>query len=107
MPRPTPSRRSPTRRPLWLEDPSDTTTWTIENQYLLGPDVLVAPVLTAGTTRTSVYLPAGRWRDYWTGHEHPGRTWITVDAPTHHIPLLTRAGSRITLPPPADLGLPG
>ena len=89
------------------QDPSDPTAWTIENQYLLGPDVLVAPVLTAGTTETSVYLPAGRWRDYWTGHEHPGRTWIVIDAATQHIPLFIRTGSPVALPPPDALGLPG
>ncbi|WP_433781281.1 TIM-barrel domain-containing protein [Actinomycetospora sp. CA-101289] len=95
----------PLMRPLWLDDPSDPTAWMIENQYLLGPDVLVAPVVTAGTTRTAVYLSAGRWRDYWTGREHPGRSWVTVDA-THHIPLFTRAGSPVALPPPEVLGLP-
>jgi alpha-glucosidase (family GH31 glycosyl hydrolase) len=97
----------PLMRPLWLQDPSDPVAWTIENQYLLGPDVLVAPVVTAGTTSTSVYLPAGSWRDYWTGREHPGRTWVTVDAAIPHIPLFTRTGSTIALPPPAALGLPG
>ena len=97
----------PLMRPLWLQDPSDPVAWTIGNQYLLGPDVLVAPVLTAGTTSTSVYLPAGRWRDYWSGREHPGRAWVTVDAATRHIPLFTRAGSPVALPPPEALGLPG
>jgi alpha-glucosidase (family GH31 glycosyl hydrolase) len=63
-------------------------------------------VLTAGTTSTSVYLPAGRWRDYWTGREHPGRTWVTVDAATRQIPLFTRDGSPVDLPPPDALGLP-
>ncbi|HEY2224280.1 TIM-barrel domain-containing protein [Actinomycetospora sp.] len=96
----------PLMRPLWLQDATDPTAWTIENQYLLGPDVLVAPVVTAETTRTGVYLPAGRWRDYWTGLEHPGRTWVTVDAPAQHIPLFTRAGSALVLPPPDALGLP-
>ncbi len=96
----------PLMRPLWLQDPSDPVAWTIEDQYLLGPDVLVAPVVTAGTTSTSVYLPAGSWRDYWTGREHPGRTWVTVDAATGHIPLFTRAGSPVALPPPGVLGLP-
>ena len=97
----------PLMRPLWLQDPSDPTAWTIENQYLLGPDVLVAPVVTAGTTRTAVYLPAGRWRDFWTGREHLGRTWVTVDAPGPRIPLFVRVGSPVALPAPAALGLPG
>jgi alpha-D-xyloside xylohydrolase len=97
----------PVMRPLWLQDAGDPTAWTIENQYLLGPDVLVEPVVTAGTTRTAVYLPAGRWQDYWTGVEHPGRTWVTVDAPAQHVPLFTRAGSSLVLPPPGALGLPG
>jgi alpha-D-xyloside xylohydrolase len=96
----------PLMRPLWLQDSSDPTGWTIENQYLLGPDVLVAPVLTAGTTHSAVYLPAGRWRDYWTGREQAGRTWVTVDTAVAHIPLFTRAGSPVTLPPPGALGLP-
>ncbi|MGH3987700.1 MAG: hypothetical protein ACRDTZ_10330, partial [Pseudonocardiaceae bacterium] len=53
-----------------------------------------------------VYLPAGQWRDYWTGDVTTGARWIIADAPVQQIPLFVRAGTDLQLPPPVALGLP-
>jgi sulfoquinovosidase len=97
----------PLIRPLWLAQPADPVAWTVEDAYLLGADLLVAPVVTAGARSRPVYLPAGQWRDYWTGHVITGARWISADAPVQRIPLFIRAGADVALPSPATLSLPG
>ncbi|MGH3962359.1 MAG: TIM-barrel domain-containing protein [Pseudonocardiaceae bacterium] len=96
----------PLIRPLWLAEPADPVAWTVEDAYLLGEDLLVAPVVTAGARSRPVYLPAGQWRDYWTGDVTTGARWIIADAPVQQIPLFVRAGTDLQLPPPVALGLP-
>ncbi|GLZ44249.1 alpha-xylosidase [Actinomycetospora sp. NBRC 106375] len=96
----------PLLRPLWLVDPDDPTAWVADDQYLLGRDLLVAPVLRRGVTEQAVYLPAGRWRSYWTGEVFGGRRWVHVAAPVERIPLFVRDGARVGLPPAGSLGLP-
>jgi alpha-D-xyloside xylohydrolase len=97
----------PLMRPLWLAHPDDPTAWDIDDQYLLGPDLLVAPVLREGVTARAVYLPAGAWTDYWTGARATGPGWVHAAAPVMRIPLFVADGSSLVLPPPAALGLPG
>ena len=64
----------PPMRALFLEFPDDAHAWTIADQYLFGPDLLVAPVLEPAATKRTVYLPAGAaWTDAWTGHDYAGR----------------------------------
>jgi alpha-glucosidase (family GH31 glycosyl hydrolase) len=96
----------PLIRPLWLAEPADPVAWTVEDAYLLGENVLVAPVVTEGARSRPVYLPAGQWRDYWTGEVLTGARWISADAPVQQIPLYVRTGVDLALPPPATLGLP-
>lgn len=63
----------PVMRPLLLEFPGDQAAWSVDDAYLLGRDLLVAPVLTAGATARTAYLPAGaRWTDAWTGVSYEG-----------------------------------
>jgi alpha-D-xyloside xylohydrolase len=86
----------PVMRPLFLEFPEDEKAWSVADAYLFGPDLLVAPVLAAGVTEWTVYLPAGaRWTDAWTGEEYEGGTTVTVDAPLDRIPLFLRDGARL------------
>jgi alpha-glucosidase (family GH31 glycosyl hydrolase) len=96
----------PILRPLFLNYPADDTTYALNDQYLIGDDLLVAPVLEAGQSERRLYLPSGRWRDYWTGvvQQEPG--WITVAAPLQRAPLFIRAGATVALPDPTDLELP-
>ncbi|GAA2655736.1 glycoside hydrolase family 31 protein [Streptomyces vastus] len=86
----------PVMRPLFLEFPEDQATWSVDDAYLFGPDLLVAPVLTAGATARTAYLPAGaRWMDAWTGETYEGGAAVTVDAPLDRIPLFLRDGARL------------
>jgi alpha-glucosidase (family GH31 glycosyl hydrolase) len=96
-------RGVPIVRPLFLNYPDEAVTYTLEDQYLLGDDLLVAPVLQPGQTDCRLYLPAKRWRDYWTGQVYQGPGWVTVPVPLHRIPLFIREGAVLDLPTPQEL----
>lgn len=88
---------TPVIRPLFYNFPEDEKSWEIEDEYLFGPDVLVAPVMYAGERQRQVYLPAGtQWVNAWTGEEYEGGSCLTVDAPLDRIPVFTRKG--VSLP---------
>jgi alpha-D-xyloside xylohydrolase len=82
----------PMMRALVLMDQDDPDACEAETEYYLGPDLLVAPVLTPVTER-AVYLPEGNWIDYWTGARLTGRRTVTAAAPLDRIPLYVRAGA--------------
>lgn len=84
----------PPMRPLFVDTPEDTQAWGIEDEFLLGPDLLVAPVLEEGARGRRVYLPAGaEWEDAWTGITLAGGQWLQVDAPLERVPVFWKAGS--------------
>jgi alpha-D-xyloside xylohydrolase len=86
----------PVMRPLFLEFPDDRAAWSVDDAYLFGPDLLVAPVLEAGATDRTVHLPAGaRWTDAWTGEAYEGGAAVTVEAPLERIPLFLRDGASL------------
>jgi len=95
----------PLMRTLALEYPNDPRAVQIDDQFLLGPDVLVAPVLTPGVEERSVYLPERNWWDLWTGAPVPAG-WITAPAPVDTIPVFVRGGACIPLwmPDTIELG---
>jgi len=81
----------PVMRGLFQEFPLDEKCWSISDQYLLGGDILVAPVLEAAATSRSVYLPAGAsWTDASTGDKHEGGQSIDVECPLDKIPVFFR-----------------
>ena len=82
----------PLMRALVLFHPLDAAARQAADEYYFGPDLLVAPVLTAGTQR-SVHLPEGAWLDYWSGARYSGPTDLVVDAPLDRIPLYVKAGT--------------
>jgi alpha-D-xyloside xylohydrolase len=83
-------------RPLFLGFPADETSWDIEDEFLLGDDVLVAPVTREGARQRAVYLPAGTdWLDAWTGAPCGGGSWLTAAAPLEVIPVYLRQGGRM------------
>ncbi len=91
---------TPLVRPLVLEYPEDPTTYHLDSQYLLGPWLLVAPVLDpAGRVR--VYLPQGRWFDFWSRDELEGPRWLETVAPLDRLPLYVRDNSLLTFGPEA------
>ncbi len=87
-------RGTPVIRPLFYDFPDDAHAWEVEDQYLFGPDVLVAPILEYGLRERPVYLPAGRtWADVRTGTAHEGGQTVTAAAPLEQIPVFAVAGS--------------
>lgn len=82
----------PIARPLLLDYPEDPEAWAVEDQFLLGPELVVAPVLERGARGRDVYLPAGRaWIDVWTGARHDGGRRVPMDGPVGRIPLALAA----------------
>ncbi|HEX7315221.1 MAG TPA: glycoside hydrolase family 31 protein [Pyrinomonadaceae bacterium] len=87
---------APPMRPLWFEYPDDSRTYTIEDEYLVGRDLLVAPVVRESATKRGVYFPAGdNWVDWWTGKTYEGGKDAEIDAPLDRLPLFARAGAVI------------
>ncbi|HEX8494722.1 MAG TPA: TIM-barrel domain-containing protein [Pyrinomonadaceae bacterium] len=89
----------PLFRPLLLNYQQDYNTLNLDDQFMIGADLLVAPVLKPDVTSRMVYLPAGVWFDYWTGKKHLGPTMIRADAPLETVPMYVRGGAIITLGP--------
>jgi alpha-glucosidase len=85
----------PALRPLFLEYPNVEHTAKIEDEFLFGSDLLVAPVLWEGVQNRYVYLPPGDWFDYWTGKRYTGDTTIQVPVTIDSIPMYLRSGAFI------------
>jgi alpha-glucosidase len=89
---------APIVRPLVYDFAADPHCRTESFDFMLGPNLLVAPVLEPEARRRQVYLPAGmEWRDFHSGAPYAGGTTITLDAPLDRIPLLVPAGGMIPL----------
>jgi alpha-glucosidase len=82
----------PALRPLVLEFPADTNVTSIDDEFLFGNDLLVAPVLHEGVTERDVYLPEGTWYDYWTGKSYDGGKTIQMPVTIDSIPMFVRSG---------------
>jgi len=90
----------PAFRALVMDYPKDSGTWAIEDQYLMGDSLMVAPVI-AGQAKRNIYLPEGEWVDFWTAVRHAGKQQITLDVPLDRIPLFVRGDSLLPLAEPA------
>ena len=88
------------QRPLVMDWRTDEKTWEIGDQFMFGPALMVNPVLKAGATHRTVYLPASPKRyDFWTGDALSGVAEIEAEAPLDRIPLYVRAGSILPMAP--------
>ena len=87
----------PVQRPLFLHHPEDSRAWSIQDEYLLGEDLLVAPILTEGARTRKVHLPAGSWVHLWSGAAYEaagaGGLDLEVAAPLGEPPAFARLGS--------------
>ena len=81
---------SPVMRAMFYEFPEDPACWACSDEYMFGSRYLVAPVLWAGVTSRTVYLPKGKWRDMNTGEVYEGGRNITVPSPVEIIPVFER-----------------
>lgn len=85
----------PVMRPLIMEYEQDDKVREINDEFLLGSNILVAPVVNQGQRVRSVYLPEGEWIDYWTKEKIRGGRYILRNAPLDICPLYIKAGSII------------
>ncbi|HNY24634.1 MAG TPA: glycoside hydrolase family 31 protein, partial [Bacteroidales bacterium] len=90
----------PMLRALLIEYPDDPAVWTIEDQYLFGRDILVAPLFESATLR-HVYLPGGKWVDYQSGKVYE-KGWHTIEAGEIPAVILVRKGAVIPVAPVAQ-----
>jgi len=98
---------APVQRPLVFDHQYDLAVRDLDDEYLLGPDLLVAPVIASGVTGRQVYLPAGTWYDWHTGEPVGGCRFLLAQTPMDHIPVYARGGAVIPMwqeAPPSTAG---
>jgi sulfoquinovosidase len=83
----------PIARPLWLQFPDDRAGWLQDQEFMLGPDVLVAPVVEQSATAREVYFPAGCWQHGETSARYQGPGTQSVAAALTSLPWFTRCGT--------------
>jgi alpha-D-xyloside xylohydrolase len=91
----------PVMRAMLLEFPDDRTCAYLDRQYMLGPDLLVAPVF-CDEGDVDVYVPAGEWTSYWDGSVVSGPGWVRQRHGYDSLPLLVRPGAVIATGPRSD-----
>lgn len=85
---------TPVMRPVFYDFPADQESWNVEDAYLFGPDLYVAPVMEDHVTEREVYLPDGTaWFNAWTGEKYEGGQNVTVAAPLDTIPVFVKEGA--------------
>ncbi|MDQ1639175.1 MAG: alpha-glucosidase [Pyrinomonadaceae bacterium] len=89
----------PLFRPLLLNYQHDPDTYNLDDEFMIGNDLLVAPVVKPDVTKRLVLLPQGTWYDYWTNRKYEGGTTISIDAPLETVPMFVRAGAIIPTGP--------
>jgi len=89
----------PLVRALVLEYQDDPKTYSVFGQYLLGKELLIAPLWSDTTFSREVYLPKGEWLDFWDGTCYQGQQSIIYNAPIDKVPILVKAGAIIPMAP--------
>ncbi|MCD8140008.1 MAG: hypothetical protein LUE17_09580 [Planctomycetaceae bacterium] len=84
-------RGTPIMRPLFFDYPEDAAAANIEDQYMFGPDVMVAPVMELGVRIRTVYFPEGVWRHIFSGIEYSGPATAECAAPLEEVPVFVKA----------------
>ncbi len=85
----------PAMRPLMLEYPDDPQTWGLDDAFMFGGDLLIAPVLHEAIRTREVYLPKGEWYDFWTGTRLTGGAVVRTPLTLERIPIFVRSGAFI------------
>ena len=92
-------RGLPLMRAMWLHYPDDVRARGLGNQFMWGPDLLVAPVFTKGASSRDVYLPKGDWYDWWTNARATGGQTVARAVDLATMPIYVRAGAIIPVDP--------
>ena len=92
----------PMVRALLMHHADDRQVWHIDDEYYFGSEFLVAPVMNSEDKR-DIYLPEGRWVDFFTGERFEGGRWLKgVECPLERMPLYVKEGAEISLYPDVD-----
>jgi alpha-glucosidase len=86
---------APIMRPMFYEFPWDETTYEISGQFMIGDNVIIAPILEPGKTHRAAYLPEGRWVNYWTEEEYNGGQYYLINAELDILPIFLKKGSMV------------
>jgi alpha-glucosidase len=92
---------APVQRPLVFDYQYDPTVRDLDDEYLFGPDLLVAPVFGPGITARQVYIPEGSWYDWHSDALVGGKRYVHTATPMEHIPVYARGGAVIPMWPEA------
>ncbi len=89
---------TPIMRPLFFDFKDDPEAWNVDDQYMFGPDILVAPVMQPDAKSRKVYLPKGAsWTDAWNGKQYEGGQTLEAATPIDTIPLFLRDGAKLPI----------
>jgi alpha-glucosidase len=89
----------PIMRSLVLYYQNDTNVYRIDDQYLFGPSIMVAPVVIKGAESRKIYLPEGNWYDFWNGKHYTGKQFIDYPCLVNVLPLFVKGGAIIPTQP--------
>jgi alpha-glucosidase/alpha-D-xyloside xylohydrolase len=89
----------PLIRPVWFVDATDREALSRDDEFLLGDSLLVAPVLQQGARQRALYLPAGKWWDYWSGEAMEGGRQVSRPIDLRTLPLYLKAGAIVPFGP--------
>ena len=87
----------PVMRPLVMHYEKDPMVYNMNDEFLVGEKLLVAPVVNPGEKVRKVYLPEGTWYSFWTGEKHEGKRFFLEEAPLDHCPIYVKAGSLLPI----------
>jgi alpha-glucosidase len=90
---------TPIARPLFMAEPNNPAIRNIDDCFLLGDKLLVAPIMKQGSIRRTIYLPEGDWYDFHSNERYQGGTLMTVEAPLEKLPLFVRSGTVLPMWP--------
>lgn len=95
----------PLMRALWLNYPDDAKALAIEDAYMLGDSLMVAPVLEPAAEKRQVYLPRGSWWDFWTSDQVDGGKLVSRGVDLETLPIYVKAGSIVATGPVKQFAL--
>lgn len=87
----------PVIRPLVMHYPHDENTYQIDDQYMLGDNIMVCPIVSQKDEEHPIYLPSGEWYDFWTGDKYNGKRDIVVEEPIERLPIFVRSAGIIPM----------
>ncbi len=97
----------PMMRAMVLEAPDEPQTHELNEQYMFGENLLIAPIMNEGETSKTIYLPEGEWTDFFYGSQRPGGQTIQYHADVDTIPVFVKQGAILPMNLNADYELGG